>query len=250
LVARIHDLWPAFVLLAVTGTVTLGWILRREFRTRPRYAAILSGVVMAAFGFYGLVALWRETGGLDERFFKPVGFLILPGLLAAISGLRQRLLAWTLGFTFACSCLYGVASYANRAVHLHRTANPGRRGITQHELSPEALQALHRLDETLPPGSLIVLPSPEMALEVRRTRALATDATMRDAKSISQWRYRGRVPGLCFFQIVRWTLPASVLPCNPPSSIIPHRPGSVRILGIGRSGRFARIEINSRTILF
>jgi predicted outer membrane lipoprotein len=196
LVGRIYDLWPAFALLAVVSVVVITWILRREFRARRLYATIVTGMLLSALGFYGLVALWRDTNGIDERFLKPVGFLIMPGLIEALRATSRRWMAWILGFLLVGSCAYGVAAYANRAVHLERLHNVGRRGVTQHVLSPAMLDVLHRLDTTLPVGSLIVVPSPEMALELNRTRVLSTDAAMRDAESIGRWRHAGTVPRL------------------------------------------------------
>jgi hypothetical protein len=199
IVASLHQLWPAFVLLAMASVALMAWILWRESRARPSYAAVIGAVLLASFGFYGLVALWRETAGIDERFFKPVGFILLPGVIDAIRGSSLRWARWTVGLVLGLTCVYGVAAYANRALHLHRLDCVGARGITQQNLSREGLRTLQRLDRELPAGSLIVVPSPEMALEIRRTRWLATDAAFRGANQMQSWTYLGKTSGLFVF---------------------------------------------------
>jgi hypothetical protein len=92
--------------------------------------------------------------------------------------------------------VYGVASFANRAHHLARLDNGGRRGTSQNVLSRDALRVLQTLDSTLPPGALVVVPSPEMALDLQRVRRLPTHAAMMDLPQLTKQRWQGRVEDL------------------------------------------------------
>ena len=196
LVGRLLDLWPLYVPLALAGAVVLLWLIKREFALRPAWGRLIMGVVVANLAFYGLVGLWRNTAGLEERFFKPVGFLLLPALVDAILTARLRWAAWLLGASLAFSSAYGVSSFVNRAHYLRGVANPGWRGTTQHNLSREGLAVLHAVDATLPGNSLVVVPSPEMALEFRRVRCLPTHALRILDTALAANHYRGRVDNL------------------------------------------------------
>lgn len=196
LVASVHALWPLYLLIALGGTVVLVRLLKQEFLHRPAWARLLVGVVVANLAFYGCVLLWRSAGGLEERFFKPVGFLLLPSLIATLHDSRPPWPGKLLCLLLALSSAYGVGSFANRAHYLTRLANEGRRGTTQNVLSREGLSVLHTLDTTLPPSSLIVVPSPEMTLELQRVRRLSTHAVMMDAAQLAAERRDGRAENL------------------------------------------------------
>ena len=196
LVPALRELWPLFLLLTAAALAILPVLLKREFVLRPAYARLLVGVIVANLGFYSLMLLWRDIDGMDERFFKPVGFLLLPVIIDLVRATRPNWVAVLLGVALALSSAYGVAAFANRAHYLAQVGNAGRRGITQHVISRQALQVLLALDNALPANSLIVVPSPELALEMQRTRVLATHAAMMPAASLAQARYHGRVPNL------------------------------------------------------
>lgn len=196
LVASVHALWPLHLLITLGSTVVLVRLLRQEFTQRPAWARLLLGVVVANLAFYGLILLWRSAGGLEERFFKPVGFLLLPSLVASLHHPRPRWAGRMLGLLLVLTSAYGLAAFANRAHHLTRLANEGRRGTTQNVLSREGLRVLHALDSTLPPSSLIVVPSPEMTLEIQRVRRLSTHAAMMDPAQLVAERRSGRVENL------------------------------------------------------
>lgn len=196
LVATLRELWPLFFLTTSAALAVLPVLLKREFAQRPAYARLLTGVIAANLGFYALMLLWRDTDGMDERFFKPVGFLLLPVIVDLVRAARPRWAAILLGGALLLSSVYGIAAFVNRAHYLSQVGLTGRRGITQHVISRQALQVLQALDTALPANSLVVVPSPEMALEMQRTRVLATHAVMMPAASFAQTRYHGRVPNL------------------------------------------------------
>ncbi|HZQ35712.1 MAG TPA: hypothetical protein VFD32_07255, partial [Dehalococcoidia bacterium] len=186
----------ALVLAGLGGLALECGIIRREWSARPVYARLLVGVFAAYTGFFALLLLLQRVPGWEERWFKPAGFLLLPGLIAAIRTARPRFAAWLLGLAVAASCAYGLGALANRARYLHGLHNVGRSGITQHVIAPDALAVLHQLDDTLPPGALVVVPSPEIALELRRVRVMSTDAAMRLPALIAAWHEAGRASDL------------------------------------------------------
>ena len=196
LVAEMRDLWPIFVPIAVIGVGVLIWLLKREFSLRPAWAQMLVGVITANLAFYALIAIWRDTDGLEERFFKPVGFLLLPALIDGVRAGRPRWIAGLLGVCLGLSSAYGVAAFANRAHDLHRDNNRGRRGTTQNVLSRDGLIVLHALDDALPGNTLIVVPSPEMTMEIRHARRLSTHAAQMKTADLASHRYHGRVDNL------------------------------------------------------
>jgi len=196
LVAEQRELWPLYLATTVSALAVLWVLLKREFTLRPAWARMLAGVIAANLGFYLLILLWRDAEGMDERFFKPVGFLLLPAVVDFVRSGRPRWTAGLLGAALMLSSAYGLAAWANRTHYLTQVGNAGRRGITQHVLSRQALQVLQAIDTALPPNSLVVVPSPEMALEMRRTRVMPTHAIMMPAAFSAQTRYQGRVPDL------------------------------------------------------
>lgn len=195
-VASAINLWPVHAAIAIAGIALVIALLRREFSERPDYACLIAGVLAAMEAFYALsVALNLDTD-LNDRMFKPLGLLLVPGIIAWIVGRRR---AWTARWAAAAgaaSLLYGVASPLNRLHTIALLDNVGRQGITQHVISRPALDYLHALDERAPPGSVAYLPSPEIALDVRRLRAIATHAVQKDASLLARVRYQGRAPEL------------------------------------------------------
>lgn len=195
-VASMAELWPIELLLAFVAVILVAWIFRREARERPDYAWLLGGVLAAYAGFFLALLVLGSAAGWEERMFKPAGFLLVAPLVAGVRAERGSWRARLVTLALMVGCAYGVFAAANRALYLHRLDNVGRRGITQHVLSREALQVLHQLDATLPAGALVVVPSPEMALELQRTRAMPTHAAMQGLDHIAATPLHGRVGDL------------------------------------------------------
>ncbi len=198
LAASLHALWPMNAAFAAGGVALVSWLLRREFPVRPRLCTARAGRPRrcAYTAFFLLVATLGSNTGMEERYFKPVGFLLLPGIVAGVRSGRSRRIAWIVGGALSFSSLYGVAAVVNRAHYLATLDNVGLRGITQHVISRDALRALHEIDAALPPDSLIVVPSPKIALDVRHARVMSTHAAMTPAAELASNRYRGRAKNL------------------------------------------------------
>lgn len=193
LASSMAALWPLHACFAIASVALLIWIGKREARTRPDYAWLLAGVVGAYTAFFGLLLIVGAAAGWEERMFKPAGFLLLPSLIDAVRGEFTRWRGRLVALCLAGASLYGVVAAVHRARYLHASDNAGRRGITQHLLSREGVRVLHALDDALPADAIIVVPSPEMALEVRRTRVLPTHATQQTIPHIRSQPHAGRV---------------------------------------------------------
>lgn len=196
LVGSMAALWPLHLLFAVAAVALAVWVGRREARLRPDYAWLLAGVLGAYVAFFGLLLLVGAAAGWEERMFKPAGFLLLPAIVDAVRADFARWRGRLVALSLAAASLYGIAAAAHRAHYLHALDNAGRRGVTQHLLSREALRVLHALDAALPADALVVAPSPEMALELRRTRVLPTHAAMQGVAHIASQPHAGRVGDL------------------------------------------------------
>ncbi len=172
------------------------WLIRRELRLRPAYGRLLASVTAGSVAFFAVVAITRETGGLEERFLRPCSFLFAPAALAALAATGSRIPRIALALLLGLGAAYGAASGPTRARHLWRLDARGATGVCQSSLGREGLAELRRLDETLPPGSLIVVSSPEIALEITRARRWATHLEMTPIERVAPTPVRGRPAGI------------------------------------------------------
>lgn len=185
-------LWPINGLIALAGVIIVIAILRREFRERSGYAWLLVGVLAAMEAFYALALCLHLDTDFDDRLFKPAGILLIPGLAAWIAAHLRSWRGWALGAAGAVTMLYGVAAGIDHCAINARIGNVGPQGITQHVLSPAALRALRLADQAAPPGTVIYVPSPEIALAVSRLRPIASHAVQTSAATLARVQYHGR----------------------------------------------------------
>lgn len=190
--AQLSALLWALVPLAL-GAYLLAW---RGGPSRA-YGALFAGFLLVYIALFGWLYATGRAVSLEDRHFRPAALLLLPGLMHVIASHQARWVRVALTATLILSGSYGVASFFNRAHHIHRIANVGAHGFTQHSISPGALAALHRLDVALPAGNnLVVTSSPEIALELQHVRVLSTHAEMESLAWLGSQKYRGRVDRL------------------------------------------------------
>lgn len=187
-----EELWPLLTALGLGLAVLTFWLVRRELRLRPAYGRLLAAVTGGSAAFFALVAITRDAGGLEERFLRPCSFLFAPAALAALVTAGPRLGRCALALLLGLGAAYGAASGPMRALHLWRLDARGVTGVCQSSLGPEGLAELHRLDRTLPSGSLVVVSSPEIAFEVTRSRRWATHLEMTSIEHVAPTPLRGR----------------------------------------------------------
>ncbi len=190
-----NDLWLLHLGAGLLFGALAVWLVRRELRLRPLYGRLLLGATLCSIGFFALIAVTRESNGLEERFLRPCSFLFAPAAVAAAVDHIRRAGGIALIVLLGVGAAYGATSGVIRARHLAQLDQRSPRGIST-ALSAPALVELRRLDTALPAGSLLVVSSPDMALEIRRTRHWATHLDMQTLESVAPSTLRGRVPAL------------------------------------------------------
>jgi hypothetical protein len=184
-----------WVLVAVTAAAY--WALASKVRLPEGYGPLVAGMAGAYAIVLGTLIIAGAPISLEDRQFFPVGALILPAFveLARTGSARSWRIAARAGLLAGCA--YGLAALAIHARQIARMSNVGRAGFTQHIISPRALEVLHKIDDAepgSPPGTLIYLPTPEMAFELRHARALSTFDLALTPDELRRRTRRGRVP--------------------------------------------------------
>lgn len=190
------DLWPLLAVLAVLLAVLTVLLLRREFARRPDYARLVAAATLASLAFFGLFAATRDVAGLEERFLRPCSFLFVPVVVAALREGGAWLWRAPLFGLALVGATYGAASGPLRARHLAAADNTSTRGIAQATMTRVAYDELRAIDRQLPAGSLIVLSSPDAALERFRSRVWSTHFEMTPADLVAPRDFAGTVPVL------------------------------------------------------
>lgn len=178
---------------AVLAGVMLVWVVQTGTLQYRVVTISFFATYLAIFSFFWLTG---APVSMDDRHFRPVGLLLLPGIVGAVAMLPRavRLVAWA---GIAALCLYGVVSFGVRWEANRVLANVGRDGFTHAIASREVVTLLQEIDERFPSGTtLVYVPSPEMSLEVRHVRVMSSHADFEPLSDLSQRRYRGRVDNL------------------------------------------------------
>jgi hypothetical protein len=132
----------------------------------------------------------------DERHFRAVGLLLLPGLLAWVANLRWR--GWRLaGFgLLGVFCLYGVTSVWVNARNRAQFNAVGRLGFSHTELTRDAMTELHRIDDEPGPRTVFYVTKPEIALEVVHSRVVSIPVDSWSPEFVKKFVFAGRTDRL------------------------------------------------------
>ena len=192
--ALLETATPINVALVVPALATLAFLwlrLRRDYADYLRFALIVAGLVT---GFLLLLLVIGSPIGADERHFRPVALLLTVGVVEAFVGSRSLLARGIFAGLFAVSAAYGLGS---RLQHVRTNLNDplGTRGVRMHALTPPVRDFLRTIDRPDADGErpLIVVPAPEVALEIRHARILTTDADFQTPQQLAAEVRRGRV---------------------------------------------------------
>jgi hypothetical protein len=170
------------------------WLIRRELQLRRDYGRLLLFITAGSLAFFAVFAVTRDALGLEERFLRPCSFLFAPAVLYTLRSRVSWLIRAPLGGLLALGLCYGAASGPLRAFHLWRLDARGDRGISQTSLGKAGLAELLHINRTAPAGTLVVVTSPEIALDLTRVRFWATHLEMMPLESVAPYPLRGRVP--------------------------------------------------------
>jgi hypothetical protein len=193
LIPRLAD---SYLLLVTLSLLTL-WLLFSLRRLSPSLYQI---VLFSFFAVYFVVMAGLFIKGarvsFEDRYFRPVGLLLLPGILTTLANTKTRWLKLS-GIAFvALCCIYGVFSYTVRW-RQNQQSPRGRSGISLATISPRSLNILQSLDETLPAKSAVFyVTSPEIALEVKRQRTIVSHADFQHIAELRDTSYYGKVDNL------------------------------------------------------
>ena len=185
----------ALVIPALATGLFMWLQLRDRYADYARFTMLATAAVAVVFVLLLLRgSVLRMEPSMDERHFRPLALLLTVGLVEAFLGARSIAVR---GLFFALAGLaiaYGLGSSAH---HLRTNlADPlGSRGVRLHNLPPAALAFLRSIDRPDADGDrpLILVPNPEVALEVRNARVLLTHADFETAESLAAQPRRGRV---------------------------------------------------------
>lgn len=187
----------AFVPLAV-ATFAVTWIrLRNSYGEYLRFSYAISAAMLVVF-----VAIWMtgKSISLEERHFRVPSLLLFIGVVHAFTASRSWLLRLAFAAVAGLACLYGLTSFVIRTEANSRYPM-GDRGFRQMGASAEAIAFIRTIDLAGPDWkkTLIFLPSPEIALEVRNVRSWANHADFESVEDLKAQVYRGRVDRLYVF---------------------------------------------------
>ena len=183
--------------LAVGSFAFVGWRLRHSHADYLRFVFLAAAATLGA-----LVLTWVRGAevSLEERHFAPISMLLLVGMVHAFMTVRGLLVPAGFVAVAGLASIYGLASFVSHArENVHEPL--GARGYRQHILSAEALAYIHTVDVLAPDGTrpLIVVPSPEIAPEVRTARVMSKHADFEDIDELMVPAYHGHVSRLYVF---------------------------------------------------
>ena len=185
-----------FPLAVATFAVT--WMrLREGFGEYLRFAYSVSAAILAVF-----LLTWMagKSVSFEERHFRVPSLLLFIGVVHAFTTSRSWLLRLPFAVAVGLACLYGVTSFVTRTMaNAHYPM--GDRGFRQMSASAEAVAFIRTIDLAGPDAkrTLIFLPSPEIALEVRNARSWSNQADFESLERLKAQVYRGRVDRLYVF---------------------------------------------------
>lgn len=187
----------AFFPLAV-ATFAVTWVrLRATYGEYLRFAYSVSAAILVVF-----LITWMagKSVSFDERHLRVPSLLLFIGVVQAFTTSRSWLLRSSFAAIAGLACLYGVTSFVTRTwANSHYPM--GDRGFRQMSASAEAVAFIRTIDLAGPEAkrTLIFLPSPEIALEVRHARSWSNQADFESLERLKAQVYRGRVDRLYVF---------------------------------------------------
>lgn len=175
------------------------WLMARRLRTEYGSYLRFTALVCATFAAV-MVVMWLRGAEieLEERHFRVPALLLLVGIVHAFISVPSRPVRAAFALVVTLGGLYGVASFANHASAALR--HPlGIRGFRHDVISAPVLDLVHAIDRDAkgngsPP--IILVPTPELGLEIRQARLIHTHVDFETPERIRQRVWHGRVPKL------------------------------------------------------
>ncbi len=170
------------------------------FRLRTRHGEYLRFAFLFAAAIAACLVLILATGGsisFEERHLRIPSLLLLVGIVHAFIESQSRLLRLVFAAVAGLSMVYGLASFTKRMDHnLHDPL--GIRGFRLANTTEPVVDFIHKIDVAGPEAqrTLIFMPSPELALEVRNVRTWSNHADFESIEDLRGQVRRGRIDRL------------------------------------------------------
>lgn len=154
-------------------------------------------VLLTTAGYFAVMMVIYVRGGavsIEERHFRFLSLLVLIGFVHFVITSRSGLLKWSGMAAFALMSVYGVSSLVMNA-RLQAAQPLSVRGF-RHAIAPEpALRFLAEVDRAAASGgrTVVVIPSPEIGLELRQVRLITRHADFEALADLRRHEFRGRV---------------------------------------------------------
>jgi hypothetical protein len=193
--AILQSLDMVYLAASVPALALLVWSARRLYGSHREYVRF-AGATAVLF-IAGLAVIYGKGGELrmEDRFFRPLGMLLLIGVVHAVATARARV-RLPLAALAAATMLYGVSSYFVRLQH-NLQMPVGGRGFHHGNLTHDGLALLRRELRT-PVGKDMTawVATPEIALEIPDVRVIMSAEPER---LLGVRTYKGRVGRLLVF---------------------------------------------------
>ncbi len=175
------------------------WLMARRLRTE--YGSYLRFTALVCVMFAAvMVVMWLHGAEieLEERHFRVPALILLVGIVHAFVSVRAWPVRWAFALIATLGILYGLASFTNHAAAALR--HPlGIRGFRHDVVSRSVLDFVHAVDRDASGGEplpVLLVPTPELGLEIRHARFIYTHADFEKPERIRQRVWHGRVPKL------------------------------------------------------
>lgn len=194
LVSSYDEIVPLLLFCAILAGV-IYFVLNQT--SESPYKALVFGFLITYLIVFAFLFVTGAPLTYEDRFFRPVGLLLIPGILKALESRYIKSIKYFGYIVILGFCIYGVTSFFVRNEANKRFNNIGLNGFTHQNISKEALSILHYIDANIPQSNnLFYVTSPEIALEIKRNRVMSSHADFETIEKLAEKKYRGRVNNL------------------------------------------------------
>jgi hypothetical protein len=166
---HLHENVPLILVTLVVALITYAGIWRAI--TARSYRAWALGIFLGYAAAFGYLFLSRSAVGYDDRYFRAVAMLLLPGMVACAYQRKEpvpRILAVSILTIGTC---WGINSYIFRIWEISRHHQTSDRGYSLAVMPESVESAVRGLDaDPAAKGLIFCSPENEVLLAVRRNR--------------------------------------------------------------------------------
>lgn len=171
---RIYPGWSSnYLFLTCSSLVSiLIYIALIKNSALIKYRAYLISFLAIYISIHSYFFLCGACVSPEDRLFRPIAFLILPGLLTWVRKIHLPLLRAGAIFLLVLSASYGVASYVYRINIIQSSSSQSSRGFSYSNIPQEVVDNLNHIDKTLPAGNnLFYIGDKQLVHEIQSHRA-------------------------------------------------------------------------------